>query len=147
MAEKQFKCSICHKRFKSKSAVERHNSSWHIRRHSWSCSALVRYTQAFHDSVNYPGEADTCGYCGNEFPRSGQYLDASILCRHATDQDWEKRIQHLHEVHKFQECNLSKKFFRADHFRQHLKHSHSGTRKWTTMLENACMLEQDPSPG
>ena len=49
-------------------------------------------------------------------------------------------------VHKFGECNKAKKFFRADHFRQHLKHSHAGSSgKWTNMLENACMKDE-PSP-
>jgi hypothetical protein len=48
-------------------------------------------------------------------------------------------------VHKFGECNNAKKFFRADHFRQHLKHSHAGTGgKWTNILENACMKEEQP---
>jgi hypothetical protein len=48
-------------------------------------------------------------------------------------------------VHKFGECNQAKKFFRADHFRQHLKHSHAGTSgKWTNMLENACMKDEPP---
>ena len=48
-------------------------------------------------------------------------------------------------VHKFGECNKSKKFFRADHFRQHLKHSHAGTSgKWTNMLENACIKDEPP---
>ena len=65
-----------------------------------------------------------------------------------TDLDWEARMDHLQNVHKFRECNASKKFFRADHFRQHLKHSHGGTSgKWTNMLENACMVEEDvPTP-
>ena len=53
--------------------------------------------------------------------------------------------------HKFRECNHAKKFFRADHFRQHLKHSHAGTSgKWTNMLENACMKDEplpEPNPG
>jgi hypothetical protein len=51
-------------------------------------------------------------------------------------------------VHKFGECNQHKKFFRADHFRQHLKHSHGGSSgKWTNTLENACMRgEPDPVP-
>lgn len=63
--------------------------------------------------------------------------------RFATDQDWQLRIAHLQEVHKFRECNHAKKFFRADHFRQHLKHSHAGTSgKWTNMLENACMKDE-----
>lgn len=48
-------------------------------------------------------------------------------------------------MHKFGECNNAKKFFRADHFRQHLKHSHAGTSgKWTNILENACMKEEQP---
>ena len=60
--------------------------------------------------------------------------------------DWEARIAHLTGVHKFGECNQSKKFFRADHFRQHLKHSHAGTSgKWTNMLEAACMKDE-PAP-
>lgn len=68
------------------------------------------------------------------------------MVRHATDQDWEDRIRHLQDVHKFRECNSSKKFYRADHFRQHLKHSHAGTSgKWTNMLENACMMEEEPA--
>jgi hypothetical protein len=51
----------------------------------------------------------------------------------------------LTTVHKFGECNNAKKFFRADHFRQHLKHSHAGTSgKWTNILENACMKEEQP---
>jgi hypothetical protein len=52
-------------------------------------------------------------------------------------------MQHLVKSHKFQECNRSKIFFRADHFRQHLKHSHSATSgKWTNHLENACMVTE-----
>ncbi|KAI3527098.1 hypothetical protein CABS01_10789, partial [Colletotrichum abscissum] len=145
-AEKQYECSFCGNRFKNKNEAERHQNSLHVRRHSWSCSALNGYDRAFHDSTNRPGEADSCGYCGEEFPRNGRGPGASAP-RHATDQDWEERIRHLQEVHKFRECNSSKKFFRADHFRQHLKHSHAGTSgKWTNMLENACMLDEDPTP-
>lgn len=55
---------------------------------------------------------------------------------------------HLQEVHKFGECNHTKKYFRADHFRQHLRHNHAGTSgKWTNMLENACMKDEPlPDP-
>ncbi|KAK3346940.1 hypothetical protein B0T25DRAFT_460695 [Lasiosphaeria hispida] len=140
-AEKQYECSFCGNRFKNKNEAERHQNSLHVRRHSWSCSALTGYERAFHDSTTKPGEADTCGYCGDEFPRSGR-SQSGACC---TDQDWEERIRHLQDIHKFRECNSSKKFYRADHFRQHLKHSHAGTSgKWTNMLENACMLEEDP---
>ncbi|KAF4495517.1 zinc finger protein, partial [Fusarium agapanthi] len=146
-AEKQFECSFCGTRFKNKNEAKRHKDSLHVRRYSWSCSALSGYVQAFHDSTKRPGEADICGYCGDEFPRSGRgpgtgALNGDNPPRHATGQDWDERTRHLEEIHKFRECNSSKKFFRADHFRQHVKHSHAGTRgMWTNMLENACMLE------
>jgi hypothetical protein len=142
-AEKQYECSFCGNRFKNKNEAERHQNSLHVRRHSWSCSALILngYDRAFHESTNRPGEADTCGYCGEEFGRSG----TTARSRHPTSSDWDERVRHLQEIHKFRECNSSKKFYRADHFRQHLKHSHAGTSgKWTNMLENACMLEEEP---
>jgi len=140
-AEKQYECSFCGNRFNNKNEAERHQNSLHVRRHSWSCSALTGYERAFHDSTTKPGKADTCGYCGDEFPRSGRNPAGAFI----TEQDWEERIRHLQDVHKFQECNSSKKFYRADHFRQHLKHGHAGTSgKWTNMLENACMMEEDP---
>lgn len=117
-----------------------------MRRHSWSCKALTDYSQAFHESTSRPGEADTCGYCGRDFARTGPASSGGVG-RAASDQDWDERAQHLMTDHKFRECNSSKKFFRADHFRQHLKHSHAGSSgKWTNMLENACMLEEDPTP-
>ncbi|KAM0362837.1 hypothetical protein ACHAO7_011173 [Fusarium culmorum] len=151
-AEKRYECSFCGNRFKNKNEAERHQNSLHVRRHSWSCSALSGYDRAFHDCTNRPGEADTCGYCGDEFTRSGRgpgsgALNGGNAPRHATEQDWDERIRHLQEAHKFRECNSSKKFFRADHFRQHLKHSHASTSgKWTNMLGKACMLEEDLTP-
>ena len=73
---------------------------------------------------------DVCGYCGQQFSNYPK-------------PDWFVRGQHLTTEHKFAECNQSKKFFRADHFRQHLKHSHGGTSgKWTNMLEAACMKDE-----
>ncbi|EXM14920.1 hypothetical protein FOTG_16719 [Fusarium oxysporum f. sp. vasinfectum 25433] len=150
--EKKYECTFCGSRFKNKNEAERHQNSLHVRPYSWSCSALSRHDMAFHDSTEMPGEADTCGYCGDTFSRSGRDLSTGELTgenmlRHATDQDWEERIKHLQEIHKFRECNSSKKFFRADHFRQHLKHSHAGTSgKWTSMLEKACMSEEDSEP-
>ncbi|OAQ58455.2 C2H2 finger domain-containing protein [Pochonia chlamydosporia 170] len=149
-AEKQYGCPFCGNRFKNKNEIERHLNSLHVRRHSWSCSALSGYDQTFHDSTSHAGEADTCSYCGVEFPRSGnglgnESLTGGIAPKHATDQDWDDRIRHLQEVHKFRECNSSKKFYRADHFRQHLKHIHAGANgKWTNKLENACKMEEDP---
>lgn len=142
-AEKQYECAYCGNRFKNKNEAERHQNSLHVRRHSWSCSALATYDRAFHESTTRPGEADTCGYCGEEFARSG--LTPAGHVRHVTEQDWDERVRHLQDHHKFRECNSSKKFYRADHFRQHLKHSHAGTSgKWTNMLENACMMEEEP---
>ncbi|KAJ5373377.1 Zinc finger C2H2 [Penicillium concentricum] len=136
--EKQYACAYCNHRFKNKNEAERHQNSLHLRRHSWSCAALVSFQAAFHASgtqscqTNAGPTHDTCGYCGEEFPNFPQA-------------DWDQRFEHLTTVHKFGECNNAKKFFRADHFRQHLKHSHAGTSgKWTNILENACMKEEQP---
>ncbi|KAH8821216.1 hypothetical protein F5884DRAFT_745545 [Xylogone sp. PMI_703] len=149
--EKQYECAYCRNRFKNKNEAERHQNSLHLRRHSWSCAALTGFEAAFHPSSARPNEADTCGYCGEDFPRSGissPMSSADAPSAVATERDWEVRIQHLQEMHKFGECNHAKKFFRADHFRQHLKHSHAGTSgKWTNMLENACMKDEPlPEP-
>ncbi|EMC97570.1 hypothetical protein BAUCODRAFT_122004 [Baudoinia panamericana UAMH 10762] len=128
-AEKQYTCAYCPNRFKNKNEAERHQNSLHLRRHSWCCAALSGPEAAFHPSQNSSG-TDTCGYCGDEFSNPPQ---------------WDIRAEHLSHKHKFQECNQAKKFFRADHFRQHLKHSHVGTSgKWTNQLENACMQDEPP---
>ncbi|CAK1362941.1 hypothetical protein CB0940_04914 [Cercospora beticola] len=126
-SEKQYTCAYCPNRFKNKNEAERHQNSLHLRRHSWSCAALAGVEAAFHASSAGSGH-DVCGYCGEEFPNPPQ---------------WDLRAEHLNHVHKFGECNQAKKFFRADHFRQHLKHSHQGTSgKWTNMLELACMKDE-----
>ncbi|KAI7545546.1 hypothetical protein KC331_g6152 [Hortaea werneckii] len=128
-SEKQYTCAYCPNRFKNKNEAERHQNSLHLRRHSWSCAALTGIEAAFHRS-SAASNTDTCGYCGEEFPNPPQ---------------WAIRADHLNRVHKFGECNQAKKFFRADHFRQHLKHSHAGTSgKWTNTLENACMKDEPP---
>lgn len=138
-------CQFCHNRFKNKNEAERHQNSLHLRRHSWSCATLAgSFVAAFHPQTamsitpnpNDPPSLDmvppdVCGYCGVEFSNKPA--------------DWNARMSHLNNVHKFGECNQTKKFFRADHFRQHLKHSHAGTSgKWTNMLENACMKDEPP---
>ncbi|KAK5744100.1 hypothetical protein LTS12_023601 [Elasticomyces elasticus] len=125
-AEKQYTCAYCPKRFKNKNEAERHQNSLHLREHSWSCTALSGPEAAFHQ--NSVHGADVCGYCGDEFSNPPQ---------------WNIRVEHLNHVHKFGKCNQAKKFFRADHFCQHLKHSHAGTSgKWTNSLEAACMKDE-----
>ncbi|KYG44456.1 hypothetical protein M433DRAFT_69428 [Acidomyces richmondensis BFW] len=128
-SEKQYTCQYCSNRFKNKNEAERHQNSLHLRKHSWSCAALSGVESAFHTSSTENG-TDICGFCGEEFSNPPQ---------------WDIRAEHVNHKHKFGECNLAKKFFRADHFRQHLKHSHAGTSgKWTNMLENACMKDEPP---
>lgn len=128
--EKQYTCLYCPNRFKNKNEAERHQNSLHLRRHSWTCAALQKREQAFHVTLGSNGTTDQCGYCGDEF---------------VNPPDWPARFEHLEVKHKFGECNQAKKFFRADHFRQHLKHSHAGTSgRWTNMLEHACRKDEAP---
>ncbi len=137
--EKQYTCQYCNNRFKNKNEAERHQNSLHLRRYSWSCAAIPNYQAVFHPSSIPPSTSpggpqfDACGYCGEEFPNLPQ-------------PNWDRRLDHLTSVHKFGECNQAKKFFRADHFRQHLKHSHAGqSGKWTNMLESVCLREEFPA--
>ena len=146
-SEKQYSCHFCHNRFKNKNEAERHQNSLHLRRQSWSCSNLEDVTAAFYpENAIHPNATphnppppmptvavnDICGYCGEKFANQPH-------------QDWGKRHAHVHTEHKFTECNQSKKFFRADHFRQHLKHSHGGIPgKHTNHLEQRCSRQEPP---
>ncbi|KAH9906367.1 hypothetical protein F4778DRAFT_769458 [Xylariomycetidae sp. FL2044] len=144
--EKQFECGFCGNRFKTKNEADRHRNSLHVRRHSWSCSALVLvgFERAFHESPDQPGEVDVCGYCGLHFQRSAR-MGAR---RQVSETDLDERSRHLQEAHRFRDCNSSKKFYRADHFRQHLKHSHaSSAGRWTNALENACQIVEEHPEG
>ncbi|KAI1771162.1 hypothetical protein F4818DRAFT_214457 [Hypoxylon cercidicola] len=143
-AERRYQCSFCGNRFKTKNESERHENSLHVRRHAWSCSNIPSggYSNIFQESINHPGVADTCGYCGEDFARSG----GDGACRRASEKDWADRFNHVREVHKLGECNATKQFYRADHFRQHLKHSHAATPgRWTSILETLCMTDV-PAP-
>lgn len=111
----------------------------HVRHQSWSCSALDTYEKAFYRSGAETKEADTCGYCGENLARSG-----------IAEHDEDKRVRrHLEIKHRFGKCNSMKNFYRVDHFRQHLKHSHAGVRgEWMEVLEDLCMVEgESPSTG
>jgi hypothetical protein len=133
--EKEYECVYCKNRFKNQNEAKRHTNSLHLRKHSWSCAAMKAASDEFHHSTCQLSLFDICGYCGEQFPN----IEVD---------DWTDRIEHLQAVHKFKECNLAKRFFRLDHFRQHLKHSHAAsTGKWTNALENACMKDEPlPEP-
>ena len=131
-SERPYTCQYCPRFFKNKNELERHQNSLHLRRHSWSCAALSSYEVVFHPSPleSSLGNKDLCGYCGQEF--------IVPAC-------WAERIEHLTSVHKFGECNQSKKIFQPDHFRQHLKHSHAGkSGNWTDVLVNLCKKDEPP---
>jgi hypothetical protein len=135
MLKKSYKCAFCDNRFGNKNEATRHQKSLHLRRQSWFCVAISGYEAAFalltSQTSNKPLN-DTCDYCGEEFSNFPRDLNA--------------RMEHVTNIHKFGECNQTKKFFRADHFRQHLNHSHAGTSgKWSSILENACMKDEPPS--
>lgn len=135
--EKQYTCAYCNSRFKNKNEAERHQNSLHLRKQSWSCAAISTYQAIFHPSVFSNSRklaTETCGFCGEEFTKHPP--------------NWDDRIDHLTKVHKFGECNSTKKFYRADHFQQHLKHSHAGkSGKSINGLEKNCRREEAPSEG
>lgn len=137
----RYECAYCGKHFKNRNEAERHQNSLHVRLQSWSCSLLSTYDRLFYDSKSQKGQADTCGYCGVDFHRTA----TTKYARYPSDEDWDKRITHIQDHHKFRECNTSKKFYRADHFRQHLKHSHAAVLgDWMDKLEESRRQEEIP---
>ncbi|KAL9092828.1 MAG: hypothetical protein Q9165_004246 [Trypethelium subeluteriae] len=120
----RYTCGFCTNTFANKKEAERHVESLHERKHSWSCSALRSIQDAFFQRQ----ESLICGYCETQVAFS-KHPEAALLCR-----------KHLRIAHRFQQCNLEKRFWRIDHFRQHLKHSHGALiGKWTEVLEDACL--------
>ncbi|RSL80509.1 hypothetical protein CDV31_017120 [Fusarium ambrosium] len=121
----------------------------HTRSQSWSCTALLEYNQLFYTPWDRPGEADVCTYCGTEFSRSGGggAGPGAHTERYATNEDWVERIKHAHEAHNFQGCDLSKRFYRADHHKQHLRYSHlCKDGRWLDSLVRMCMTSEDVMP-
>ncbi|KAI0469196.1 hypothetical protein F4859DRAFT_505513 [Xylaria cf. heliscus] len=140
--EKQYECSYCGNRFKTKNESERHQNSLHIRRQSWSCSELLgaNYVHTFRRNLAQAGDDATCCYCGINITETNAE-NGNI----ATEGIWDARLKHLKDAHKFGECNTFKKFYRADHFRQHLRHSHAAILgDGTSHLEASCMKEVTP---
>ncbi|RFU29939.1 hypothetical protein B7463_g6384, partial [Scytalidium lignicola] len=137
-----FVCKCCPKepkRFqtrdelKNRNETQRHMNSLHLRQHSWSCSNIDDILLAFQTTPQQPLPVDTCGYCGQQFLHSD---DSGTW----TQEDVALRESHLKDVHMIGACNQEKRFFRADHFRQHLKHSHRGVNgSWTNRIEELCM--------
>jgi rubredoxin len=96
---------------------------------------MTKFGAAFGTVIESGVEVYVCNFCGVHFAKSTP--DAV----EATEQ----RYSHLADVHKARLCNKTKKFFRADHFRQHLEHTHGAQLgPWTRPLENICMGETEP---
>lgn len=126
-SENTFRCAYCPYRFNNKDECECHENSLHLRRHSYSCVNITSPEEAFNRTSD---GLSICGYCGEEFRG-----------HHTTIMK-----DHLDHVHEFSKCDKAKKFFRADNFRQHLKHSHCVTVDgWVNILENIC-TNDEPLP-
>lgn len=82
----------------------------------WSCAAITGYEFLFFDSKNC-SSVSLCGFCGATFRKS-------------SDTDWTWRKKHCSDIHRWDECDRDKQFYRADHFRQHLKHTHLAVPGW-----------------
>ena len=92
--------------------------------------ALDGHTVAFGPSTAGSREMVDCGYCGKEFPNLPQ-------------PDWNARKYHLDSVHVFGRCDETKKFYRADHFKQHIVHSHAAQNGiWTKRLQEASFTQK-----
>ncbi len=124
-------CSVCHKVFRGSRLFRRHKMHC-SEPNVWSCSAIRGHDAAF--TEHNDSSLSVCGYCGEFFPKS-------------SDADWTRRRKHLSKIHKWEMCLREKQFYRADHFRQHLKHAHNGVSGWwiATLEGSARRMAQEPS--
>lgn len=131
---KRQRCLYCRFRFEARVDLERHMNALHYKLSSWACNNIsgwqAAYTQGSSESV------DICCYCGERFGRSGP----GVL----TQNDWLVRADHLHECHEYDRCNDDVQFYRADHFREHLRRFHVATAgDDINILVDACMKIDD----
>lgn len=110
----------CPSWFVSNCEADRRYDLAYGREHFWSCAALTRREQVLLHHTLLPNQPPShCGYCGIK--------SLDMLPR-----------EHLTHVHKFRKCS-EERYFREDHFLQHLVDSHSGTfGSWTIELGRAC---------
>ena len=119
-----YTCAFCTEQFAEEDEAKQHQSSNHRRTYSWSCSALRSIQDAFFQRQ----DGLICGYCDTQVAFS-KHPEAALLCR-----------RHLRLAHRFQQCQDEKRFFKVNHFRQHLKQSHGALLgEWNNVLENACL--------
>ncbi|KAF7512578.1 hypothetical protein GJ744_000839 [Endocarpon pusillum] len=88
----------------------------------WSCAAIYPDEAAFFDCID-DLSVSVCGLCGELVRKSP---------------DVTQRKKHLSNIHKWHTCNRDELFYRADDFRQHLKHSHHAVPGgWSQTLERS----------
>jgi hypothetical protein len=120
-------CLYCTKGFSTKWEAERHKSSVHERGSSWSCLYLQ-----VEDALILHHDTWICCCCGAGFF------------------DWSEALgqAHLRIAHRYGSCTNGEVFYRSDHFRQHLKHSH-GANAESAYLDQviACCRRRDAGVG
>lgn len=116
----------------------RHSAENHIDQHydlqgGQSCSPLLSYKQSFPQSPTWPGMVHLCGFRGQKFPRSGP---TSFFWgpRPVSEANWQKRTEHLLDLHRCRRCNPIKRFYKASHFHHGSGNNHSGIEgNWTAV--------------
>jgi hypothetical protein len=112
----------------SSRAIEQRRSFLRRETHYWSCATLNTVETAFQNSSS--SATDVCGYCGDEFVNPA---------------DWNHRLDHVLQDHRFGECYKTKKYYHADQFHLHMLESHAGTiGNWMDVLEAICRQDGPP---
>lgn len=115
-------CPLCSGTFRDANEARRHFKAIHLRQMSWSCGTIASYHAYFTSNDWASKNQNVCSMCGMEFFEPA---------------DWKKRLAHLLHAHNLGQCDLNKKFYRADHFRQHLKHTHRATM--SRLIDNVAL--------
>ena len=131
MDEKRYHCEFCSRVFGNKNDAKRHQRSLHARPYFWSCAAIVDIQKLLNISFALPLASShtlshqNCVFCGRDS---------------ATQPRWEDQVRHLTQHHQMHACKQEKKFYRADHFAQHLRYRHRmQCREAVKVLAGCCI--------
>ncbi|PGH16236.1 hypothetical protein AJ80_05259 [Polytolypa hystricis UAMH7299] len=133
-------CKDCEIRFNDLDSYKQHTELWHLSRDRWRCPGVEHATTpgVFYEPSNgldtislqdheeslHEGPTDLCLCCGKTFPNDTE--------------DWQKRLQHLREEHRFEGQKRGEKFFREEQFLLHLANSHNVDFDYVSELASLC---------
>lgn len=130
--KQKYCCRFCTRPSPNATENHRHEQSVHVRSTSWSCNNIPNVAAAL--SVHPGSFMVLCGFCGFQ------------ICSSQSDLSDQVARDHLEQMHLWQGCDPRKRFYRPDHYQQHLRHVHGALPgPWTVAVQTAAVKRDQNS--